>query len=62
MTKLALLGATGSLGRHVLQQAVAANHAVTVIVRSPSKLPHDLRDKVTVHAVSYTHLTLPTSP
>lgn len=58
MTKLALLGATGSLGRHVLQQAIAANHEVTVIVRSPAKLPHDVRDKVTVHEADLSHTSI----
>ena len=37
--KLALLGATGGVGREVLSQAVAAGHAVTAVVRSPAKLP-----------------------
>ena len=55
MTKLALLGATGSLGRHVLQQAIAANHEVTVIVRNPSRLPHEVRERVTVHEADLSH-------
>ena len=37
--KLALLGATGGVGREVLSQAVAAGHLVTAVVRNPSKLP-----------------------
>jgi len=37
--KLALLGATGGVGRGVLSQAVAAGHVVTAVVRNPSKLP-----------------------
>jgi uncharacterized protein len=49
MSKIALLGATGSLGRHLLQQALAARHQVTVIVRSPAKLPAEWRAQVTVH-------------
>ncbi len=44
-----ILGATGSLGRHVLRQAVAADHAVTVSVRTPSKLPPEVRERVSVH-------------
>jgi putative NADH-flavin reductase len=40
--KLALLGATGGVGREVLSQALAAGHAVTVVVRNPSKLPPDV--------------------
>ena len=43
MSRLLILGATGSLGRHVLRQAVAAGHDVTVFVRTPSKLPPDVR-------------------
>ena len=40
--KLALLGATGGIGRGVLSQAIAAGHAVTAVVRNPSKLPADV--------------------
>jgi cell division protease FtsH len=49
MSRLLILGATGSLGRHVLRQAVAAGHAVTVSVRTPSKLAPDVRERVSVH-------------
>jgi len=49
MSRVIILGATGSLGRHVVRQAIAANHDVSVIVRTPSKLPADVRPKVTVH-------------
>ena len=38
MSRLVILGATGSLGGHVLRQALAAGHAVTVFVRTPSRL------------------------
>jgi putative NADH-flavin reductase len=37
--KFALLGATGGVGREVLSQVIAADHAVTAVVRNPSKLP-----------------------
>jgi putative NADH-flavin reductase len=40
--KLALLGATGSVGREVLNQAVAAGHLVTAVVRNPAKLSVDV--------------------
>ena len=50
MAHLIILGATGSLGRHVLRQAVAAGHAVTVSVRTPSKLPPEVRERVSVHS------------
>ncbi len=36
--KLAVLGATGRTGRHIVQQALAAGHHVRVLVRSPGKL------------------------
>jgi putative NADH-flavin reductase len=37
------------LGRHVVDQALAAGHRVTVSVRTPSRLPPDVRDRVCVH-------------
>ena len=49
MSKILILGATGSLGRHVAQQAVSANHEVSTLVRTPSKLPAELREQVAVH-------------
>ena len=49
MSRLIILGSTGSLGRHVLRQALAAGHEVTVFVRTPSKLPPDVREPVSVH-------------
>jgi uncharacterized protein len=50
MSRVLILGATGSLGRHVLRQALAAGHAVTVSVRTPSKLPPEVRARVSVHS------------
>jgi putative NADH-flavin reductase len=49
MSRLIILGATGSLGRHVLRQSLAAGHEVTVFVRTPSKLPPETRERVAVH-------------
>jgi uncharacterized protein len=49
MSKVLILGATGSLGSYVTQQAIAANHEVSVVVRTPSKLPAGLREKAMVH-------------
>lgn len=37
--KVAILGATGRIGRHVLDQALSAGHEVTVLVRSRDRLP-----------------------
>jgi putative NADH-flavin reductase len=36
--RLALLGATGGIGREILSQARAAGHLVTAVVRNPSEL------------------------
>jgi nucleoside-diphosphate-sugar epimerase len=49
MTRLIVLGASGSLGRHVLRQALAAGHEVTAFVRTPSKLPPEAQGRVSVH-------------
>jgi uncharacterized protein len=49
MSKILILGATGALGSHVTQQAVLANHEVSTLVRTPSKLPAEIREKVAVH-------------
>jgi len=49
MSRVIILGATGSLGRHVLHQALAARHEVAVVVRTPSKLPPQVRGRVSVH-------------
>ena len=46
--KITLFGATGLLGRECLSQCLEAGHEVTVLVRTPSKLPADLRERVTV--------------
>ena len=49
MSRLLILGATGSLGGHVLRQALDAGHELTVVVRTPSKLPPEVRERVSVH-------------
>jgi putative NADH-flavin reductase len=36
--KLTIFAATGGIGRHLLDQAVAAGHDVTTVVRDPTKL------------------------
>lgn len=46
MLKLAIFGATGSTGRHVVPAALEAGHRVTVLTRDPSRLNH--RDDVAV--------------
>lgn len=37
--RITVLGATGSVGRHILDQAVAGGHEVTALVRDPARLP-----------------------
>jgi len=49
MSRVVILGATGSLGKHVVQQAIAAKYDVTIVVRTPAKLPAEVLDKVSVH-------------
>ena len=39
MTSIAVLGATGSLGRHITRQVTSSRDRLSVLVRSPSKLP-----------------------
>jgi nucleoside-diphosphate-sugar epimerase len=41
--KLTLFAATGRTGRQVLDQALAAGHEVTAVVRNPDKLPARVR-------------------
>jgi putative NADH-flavin reductase len=48
--KLAVCGATGSLGVEIVKQAIAGGHAVVVLVRSSARLDEQLKgsDAVTV--------------
>jgi putative NADH-flavin reductase len=41
--KLTIVAATGGVGRELLGQALAAGHDVTAVVRSPDKLPGEVR-------------------
>jgi putative NADH-flavin reductase len=41
--KLTIFAATGGIGRQVLEQAVAAGHGVTAVVRNPKKLSSEVR-------------------
>lgn len=41
--KLTIFAATGGIGRQILEQAVAAGHDVTAVVRSPQKLSRAVR-------------------
>jgi putative NADH-flavin reductase len=59
MSKVLILGATGSLGRHVTEQAVAAKHDVSVVVRTPAKLPAEARERLVVHQADLAATPLP---
>jgi hypothetical protein len=50
MTRIALLGATGSLGSHVARQALEAGHGLSAFVRSPAKLPLEISSRSAVAA------------
>jgi uncharacterized protein YbjT (DUF2867 family) len=41
--KLTIFAATGGVGRELLEQAVAAGHDVTAVVRNPGKLSREVR-------------------
>ena len=41
--KLTIVAATGGVGRQILEQARAAGHDVTAVVRNPGKLPSGVR-------------------
>ena len=45
---LTIFGATGALGSECLEQALEAGHDITVLVRSPEKLPTEVRVRATV--------------
>jgi putative NADH-flavin reductase len=40
--KLTIVAATGGIGRHLLDQALAAGHDVTAVVRDPAKLSREV--------------------
>jgi predicted dehydrogenase/nucleoside-diphosphate-sugar epimerase len=42
--RILVLGATGFIGRELTQQLIGAGHRVRVLVRSPGKIPADLRN------------------
>lgn len=46
--KLTIFGATGAVGGECLTQALSAGHEVTVLVRTASKLPAELRENIHV--------------
>jgi putative NADH-flavin reductase len=46
--KITIFGATGDLGNECVQQALDAGHEITVLARTPSKLPGHLASRVVV--------------
>jgi len=49
LSKILILGATGALGRYVVQQAISADHEVSIMVRKLSSVPAEVREKVNVY-------------
>jgi putative NADH-flavin reductase len=43
MGKVVIFAATGGIGRQALEQAIAAGHEVTAVVRNPRALAHEVR-------------------
>ena len=48
MTSIAILGATGSLGTHVARQSAAAGNSLSLLVRSPERLPPEVAARAQV--------------
>ena len=46
--KIAIFGATGALGRECVAQCLEAGHEVTALVRTPDKLPAQLRERIAI--------------
>jgi uncharacterized protein len=59
MTSIAVLGATGSLGSHVARQATSAGDSLSVLVRSPGKLPPEVATRAQVLTADL--ITMPTA-
>lgn len=49
MSHILILGATGNLGRVLVQQALAHGHHVSVVVRDPAKLPYAIAEQIEVY-------------
>ena len=48
MTRVAIFGATGSLGSHVARLAIAAGHDVSALVRAPARVSPDIASRATI--------------
>jgi putative NADH-flavin reductase len=51
-----VIGATGSLGGVVAREAVSAGHQVSLLVRTPSRLPAEIASEASVHQGDLTSL------
>lgn len=56
--KIALIAATGNIGRHIAREAVQRGHEVTAILRSAKALPEELHDIRTTVAQLDDHAAL----
>jgi putative NADH-flavin reductase len=56
MSRLAIFGATGALGSRVASHAVRSGHEVSVLVRTPAKLPPEVSAKARVQTGDLTAL------
>ena len=56
MPRLMIIGATGSLGSAVAREAVSAGHEVSLLVRTPSKLPGEIASRASIHQGDLTRL------
>lgn len=57
--KIAIIGATGNVGRRLLNEALNRHHAISAIARDPSKLPSRTGMSATVGDVSKPDALLP---
>jgi putative NADH-flavin reductase len=48
VVKLAIFGATGGTGGHLVRQALQAGHEVTAVVRDPARLPAEAHPRLAV--------------
>ena len=46
--RVAVFGGTGATGRHIVEQALAAGHTLTVLARDPARLLSAKHDRLTV--------------
>jgi len=56
--KLLIVGATGATGKRLVKQLLDEDHVVTVIVRTPEKLPQDIRKHENISIITSTILDM----